>query len=51
MNVTQRGVLSSKLQRASFDVTVIPMEELTPDLFRQWIDSVIENWHDNFADE
>jgi CheY-like chemotaxis protein len=46
MNASQRAVISSRLQRAGFEVTTMPMDALTPEPFRAWVDSVIENWRD-----
>ena len=48
MNASQRAVISSQLQRAGFEVTTMPMDALTSELFRAWVDSVIENWRDLF---
>lgn len=51
MNQYQRGVIGRQLKRTGFDVTTIPMDMLTPESFREWVDSVIENWRDLFAEE
>ena len=51
MNVSQRGVMARKLERAGFEVTRIPMDVLTAESFREWVDGVMENWRDFLIEE
>ncbi len=40
MNATERGRMALELDRAGFDVTVTPMEDLSRERLAEWIDTV-----------
>jgi hypothetical protein len=46
MNVSQAPKMVSKLERAGFLVTRIPMDELSKERLRIWLNEVREIWED-----
>jgi CheY-like chemotaxis protein len=44
MNERQSKMMAWRLQQAGFDVTKIPMDRLTKDVFNRWIEDVQEAW-------
>ncbi len=43
-NASQAPILFSRLCRAGFEVTQIPMEALTRERFEEWLRAVSQNW-------
>lgn len=50
MNQTQGPLMADRLKKVGFDVTRMPMAQLTERLFKEWIEEVIELWEDFLED-
>lgn len=49
-NQIQAPIVVSRLERSGFSVTHIPMYQLTPEAFNNWLSEAIEFWNMNQGD-
>jgi CheY-like chemotaxis protein len=47
VNASQSAVMARQLQTCGFEVTKIPMKQLTPTLFGQWLSEILEHWRED----